>query len=217
MEKSIDNSHQKTRLRKTVSRQKLNWVVHSALGCLVLCFSVNPAAHARDVKAASVFQLASATLKPNGAQPQLHYWNQFGCSGDNVSPELTWKNPPKGTKSFAVTFYDHDAPTGSGFWHWVAYNIPVSVTHLDQGAASSGKLPEGIVEGNTDLGKPGWFGSCPPVGRKHRYTYTVYALKTDKLELPANSSAAFTGFMLWQQTIGKATLTVTAGPRKANP
>lgn len=169
---------------------------------------------ASETTAGPIFQLTSANLKQNQAQTQLHYWNQFGCTGGNVSPELTWKNAPKGTKSFAITFYDHDAPTGSGFWHWVAYNIPSNITHLDQGAASERKLPEGTVEGNTDLGKPGWFGSCPPIGRKHRYTYTVYALKTDTLEVPSSSPAAYVGFFLWQNTIAKATLTVTAGPRK---
>ncbi|MBI3898779.1 MAG: YbhB/YbcL family Raf kinase inhibitor-like protein [Gammaproteobacteria bacterium] len=159
------------------------------------------------------FTVSSPTITANGAIPEKHYGNNFGCSSSNISPALSWRGAPAGTKSFAITFYDHDAPTGSGLWHWVAYNVPADVTSLDEAAASSGKLPAGIVEGNTDLGKPGWFGPCPPVGRKHHYTYTVYALKTDKLDVPADASPALIGFNLWQQTIAKATLTATAGPR----
>lgn len=86
-------------------------------------------------------------------------------------PNLAWMNVPKDTKSFAVTFYDKDAPTGSGFWHWVAYDIPADTKGLP-GGVNGGTLPEGTVEGNTDLGKPGFFEPCPPVGRKHNYVYT---------------------------------------------
>ena len=163
----------------------------------------------------SQFVLTSPSIAPNGAIPEKHYWNQFGCTGGNISPGLDWSGAPEGTKSFAVTFYDQDAPTGSGFWHYVAYDIPPGVTSFAEGAASSGKLPPGTVEGNTDLGKPGWFGPCPPPPRQHHYVFTVYALKTDKLEVPPGATAAFTGFFLWMNTIAKATLTGTAGPRQA--
>ncbi|MBI3898735.1 MAG: YbhB/YbcL family Raf kinase inhibitor-like protein [Gammaproteobacteria bacterium] len=176
--------------------------------------ALNATAMANDKMMAdhSHFTVSSPTIAADGALPQKQYWNNFGCSGGNVSPALTWRGVPKDTKSFAITFYDHDAPTGSGFWHWVAYNIPATVTNLEEGAASMGKLPAGAVEGNTDLGKPGWFGPCPPPGRKHHYTYTVYALNTDKLDLPG-ATAAFVGFNLWQHTLATATLTATAGPR----
>ena len=160
------------------------------------------------------FMVSSPSISPNGAIPEKHYWNQFGCTGGNISPGLKWSGAPEGTKSYAITVYDSDAPTGSGFWHWVAYNFPASVTNLEEGAASSAKLPAGVVEGNTDLGKPGWFGPCPPPGRLHHYTFTIHALKTDRLEVPAGAAAAMTGFILWQNTLAKATLTGTAGPRK---
>ena len=163
----------------------------------------------------SDFVLSSPTIAPNGAIPEKHYWNQFGCTCGNISPGLRWTGAPEGTKSFAVTCYDSDAPTGSGFWHWVAYNIPANVTGFDEGAANSGTLPPGTVESNTDLGKPGWFGPCPPPGRLHHYTFTVHALKTEKLDVPPGATAAFVGFFLWQNTIDKATLTGTAGPRKS--
>lgn len=165
---------------------------------------VSIAAHA-----AGGFTLTSPELKANRPIKAEQYANIFGCTGAGTSPALEWKNAPAGTKSFAVTYYDKDAPTGSGFWHWVVYNIPAEATRID-----AGKVPAGAVEGNTDIGKPGYFGSCPPVGRKHRYVYTVHALKTDKLDIPAGATAAYAGFVIYGNTIAKATLPVTAGPRK---
>lgn len=162
---------------------------------------------------AADFELRSNNLKLGQAIHAEHYWNNFGCSGDNVMPELHWKNVPAGTQSFAVTFYDETAPTGSGFWHWVVYDIPVTTTSL-AGGVNGTALPTGAVEGNTDLGKPGFFGPCPPIGRKHNYVYTLHALKVAKLPVDAAASPALIGFMLWQNRIEKATLRVTAGPRK---
>ena len=160
------------------------------------------------------FVVSSSSFAPNGPWAEKHYWNQFGCTGGNVSPALQWSGAPEGTKSFAITLYDPDAPTGSGFWHWVAYNWPVNVTSMAEGDASSGKLPAGVIEGNTDVGKPGWLGPCPPPGRLHHYTYTVYALKVDKLDVPPGATAAMVGFFLWMNTLAKATVMGTAGPRK---
>lgn len=162
------------------------------------------------VQAADSFILKSSSLKPKAPISARYYWNDFGCSGENVKPALQWSGAPAGTKSYAVTFYDHDAPTGSGFWHWVAYNLPKDAVSI----AENGPLPPGAVEGNTDLGKPGFFGPCPPVGRKHRYTYTVYALDVDKLPVEAGATPAIVGFTLWQHTLGKASFDVTAGPRR---
>ncbi len=156
------------------------------------------------------FELSSKSIKPGGKIGAEHFWNNFGCSGGNLMPALAWQNAPAGTKSFAVTFYDKDAPTGSGFWHWVVYDIPAAATHLP-GGANGGTLPAGAVEGNTDLGKPGFFGPCPPAGREHQYVYTVHALKVDKLPVEKGSSPALVGFYLWQNTIAKTTLNVLAG------
>jgi Raf kinase inhibitor-like YbhB/YbcL family protein len=165
-------------------------------------------------EAAGVFEVTSPTIKAGGPIPLKHYWNNFGCTGGNVSPALSWHGAPEGTKSYAITIYDHDAPTGSGFWHWVAYDIPAAQKDLEEGSISAGKLPAGTVEGNTDLGKPGWFGPCPPDGKSHRLTFTVYALKTATLEVPAGATAAFTGFNILQNTLAKAELTATAAPQK---
>ena len=161
---------------------------------------------------AAGFEVQSDSLKPGATVQAQHYWNNFGCSGGNVMPDLSWKNAPAGTKSFAVTFYDQDAPTGSGFWHWVAYDLPGDTRSLP-GGANGGALPAGAVEANTDLGKPGFFGPCPPVGRQHSYVYTVHALKVDKLPVDKGASPALVGFFLWQNSLGKASLSVKAGPR----
>lgn len=163
--------------------------------------------------ACSAFELGSPDLAADQAIPAAYYWNDFGCSGANQSPALYWKDAPAGTKSFALTFHDRDAPTGSGFWHYLAYDLPASTTQLNRGDLASATLPTGAREGNTDLGKPGFFGPCPPQGRVHHYMWTVHALSTEKLPVPEGATAAMTGFYLWQHTLGKATLTVTAGPR----
>src|SRR6476620_10493079 len=108
-----------------------------------------------------------------------------GGSGGNVSPALSWSHAPPGTQSFALLMHDPDAPTGSGWWHWVVYNLPASTTSLAAGAGDPTKklLPPGVVQGRTDFGAPGYGGPCPPQGDKpHRYIFTVFALKTDKVE-----------------------------------
>lgn len=163
--------------------------------------------------AAETFQLTS-NLAAGKAIPSDYYGNQFGCTAEGKSPQLEWKNAPAGTKSFAITFYDKDAPTGSGFWHYVLIDVPASVHKIEAGALAKAQIPAGSVELMTDAGKPGFFGPCPPVGRKHTYVYTVHALKVEKLGVPATSTPAFVGFNLWGNSLGKASFTVTAGPRK---
>lgn len=159
--------------------------------------------------AQSAFHLSSADVKTTFAPAQIA--NTFGCSGGNVSPQLSWTGAPAGTKSFAITLYDQDAPTGSGWWHWVAVNIPASVTQLASGASPS-KMPAGTVETRTDFGKPGYGGPCPPPGDKpHHYLFTIYALKVDKLDLDAQASGAMAGFMIRSNSLGSATFTATFG------
>jgi Raf kinase inhibitor-like YbhB/YbcL family protein len=164
-------------------------------------------------QSAGRFTLTSPDLKPGGTIAARHVANTFGCSGQNVSPALQWSGAPAGTKSFAVTAYDPDAPTGSGFWHWVVYNIPASTTSLAAGAGSKGgSLPAGATQGNTDVSQPGYLGPCPPAGDKaHRYIFTVYALKTAKIEVPANATGALVGFNIHGNQLGKATLTARYG------
>jgi len=156
------------------------------------------------------FSLSSTEIKPGQSLVSAHVFNGFGCEGGNQSPALAWTAGPEGTRSYAVTMYDPDAPTGSGWWHWVVYNIPANVTHLETNAGEmSGKnLPAGAVHGRTDFSASAFGGACPPSGDKpHRYIFTVYALKADKLEVPADASAALIGFMIHSTKLGKATLT----------
>jgi Raf kinase inhibitor-like YbhB/YbcL family protein len=161
------------------------------------------------------FELSSPDLPADQLVAAKHVFNGFGCTGQNISPALAWKNPPAGTQSFAVMVHDQDAPTGgAGFWHWVVVNLPASATGLAQnaGAADNKALPEAARQINTDFGTPSWGGPCPPQGRApHRYTFTVYALKVAQLELPANATASLTGFMVNSNALGKASIQVRYG------
>lgn len=164
------------------------------------------------IAAAGDFTLTSPQLKEGALLSMEQVFNSFGCTGKNISPELNWNNPPQGTKSFAVTVYDPDAPTGSGWWHWVVFNIPAQVMALASGSGDlSTKLaPAGSVQSMTDFGKPGYGGACPPQGDKpHRYIFSVYALDIESLPLEQSSTAAMVGFYIHQHVIGKARLTVT--------
>lgn len=152
------------------------------------------------------FSLTSSTV--GGQATMKEVFNGFGCTGDNVSPQLSWVNAPDGTKSFAVTMYDKDAPTGSGWWHWLAFDIPANVTSLDQGAGSTqGAMPAGSIQSKTDFGAAGYGGPCPPPGHgPHQYVVTVHALKTDKLGLDVSASPAVVGYTLNSQTLAKASI-----------
>jgi Raf kinase inhibitor-like YbhB/YbcL family protein len=167
---------------------------------------------------AAGFKLTSPDIQANGLIDQKFEANVFGCSGENKSPALKWSGAPKDTKSFAVTVYDPDAPTGSGFWHWFVYDIPAGTTELkaDAGNASNANLPQGAKHNRIDYGFAAWGGPCPPEGDKpHRYVFTVYALKTDKLGLPADATAAVAGFMTHANTLAKASFTARYGRKKA--
>lgn len=157
------------------------------------------------------FTLKTTSFEAKKSLPNKHVFNGFGCSGENVSPELEWSGAPKDTKSFAITVYDPDAPTGSGWWHWTVANIPADTTKIEEGASGAKKLPAGSVEGRTDFGSAGYGGSCPPPGKPHRYIFTVYALKTDRLDLNGEASGAMFGFNLNANAIDKASFTVKYG------
>ena len=142
----------------------------------------------------------------------------FGCSGENKSPALKWSGAPDGTKSFAVTVYDPDAPSGSGWWHWFVVNIPASVTELraDAGAVGGNNLPKGARHVRIDYGVAGFGGVCPPEGDPpHRYIFTVHALGVDRLDIPADATAALAGFMVNGNSTAKATFEAKYGRGKA--
>lgn len=156
---------------------------------------------------ADVFSLSSPDIIEGELLDNKFVFKGFGCTGDNISPTLSWKNAPKGTKSFALTAYDPDAPTGSGWWHWFAFNIPVNVMQLHQNAGSSDGDLHGAVQLRSDYGTKGFGGACPPTGEVHRYKFTIHALSTEKLDLDENVSAALAGYMVNANSIATSTIT----------
>ena len=148
-------------------------------------------------------ELTSPDVHENQMLKPAQVYSGSGCNGGNTLPTLSWRGAPADTKSYAITVYDPDAPTGSGWWHWVAYDIPATASSV-----SADKLPAGMQQGRTDFGTKGFGGACPPPGDKpHRYIFTVYALKVEKLGAPADASAAMVGFMLHNQQLDSATIT----------
>ena len=175
------------------------------LSALIAALLVSPAA---------AFEISSPAVGSDGVIPPKYIANAFGCTGENISLPLTWKDAPADAKSLAITMYDPDAPTGSGFWHWLVVNLPASTTELPEGAGQvgNGNLPTGTVQARGDAGVPSYFGPCPPQGDSpHRYVFTVFAVKTDKLEVDENTSGAVVGFNLHFNTIDKASVTYTYG------
>ena len=167
---------------------------------------------------AAGFSLSSPEIKAGGTIPKSFEFNGFGCSGDNKSPALVWSGAPVGTKSYAVTVYDPDAPTGSGWWHWMVIDIPAGTTELAAGAGAenSKTLPPGALQMRIDFGTHAWGGVCPPQGdRPHRYRFTVHALKVDKLDVPPDATPALTGYMINGNSLGKASFTATYGRPKS--
>lgn len=159
--------------------------------------------------AKSAFTLSSPDIAPNQAFAQKHMLNMMGCTGENISPAFNWSGAPAGTKSFVLTMYDKDADTGSGWWHWVVYNIPASNNGMTQGT-----IPQGALEGKGDGGAAHYGGPCPPMGQKHNYVYTLHALSVDKLQVPADASPAMIGMMSAMNRLGKASFTVKVGRSK---
>ena len=162
----------------------------------------------------NAFTLESETLGGNATTTEE--FNGFGCTGKNTSPQLSWSNAPEGTKSFAITMYDPDAPTGSGWWHWVVFDIPSDVNSLlkNAGNIEKGLMPKDATQSITNYGVPGYGGPCPPENHGlHQYIITVHALKVDKLGLDENTNPAIVGYYLWNNTIAKASI-VTYYERK---
>ena len=181
-----------------------------ALGAAVLAFSAlgAPAAYAQSMS------VKSTEVSDGGAMKDEQVLNGFGCKGGNISPSLSWSGAPSGTKSFAITNYDPDAPTGSGWWHWVVFNIPAATTSIPKNAGDvkAKLMPEGAIQSRNDVGTDGWIGPCPPAdGTSHRYIFTVFAVDEEKLQYGKdhNVSAALVGFELHFHTLAKAIMTAT--------
>ncbi len=133
----------------------------------------------------------------------------MGADGEDVSPHLSWADVPAGTRSFAVTCYDPDAPTASGFWHWAVANLPADVTELptDAGNPEAGFLPSAAVTLRNDAGAARYVGAAPPAGHgPHRYFFVVHAVDVESLDGGADATPAFLGFNLFLHTVGRAAL-----------
>jgi Raf kinase inhibitor-like YbhB/YbcL family protein len=156
---------------------------------------------------AQEFKLSSNDIQDGTQLGTSQIQNGSGCSGRDISPALSWSGAPVSTKSFAVTVFDPDAPTGSGWWHWTIVNIPKNVHELprDAGNRDGSMVPAGAVQGRTDFGSPGFGGACPPSGT-HRYHFKVWALDVDKLPVDRESSGALVGALLNSHSIATAEL-----------
>lgn len=153
-------------------------------------------------------KLSSQNFNDGDKLPERQVLNAMGYQGDNLSPHLAWDDVPAGTKSFVVTCYDPDAPTGSGWWHWVVANLPAETRELPEGAGS-GKvdLPTSSVQTRTDFGSAGYGGAAPPKGESHRYIFTVHAIDVEALEVDENASGALVGFNVHFHSLGSASIT----------
>lgn len=153
-------------------------------------------------------KLISQDFTDGDKLPYRHVYNGMGYGGDNISPHLAWDEVPAGTKSFVVTCFDPDAPTGSGWWHWIVANLPASARQLAQGAGSGiDWLPDGAIQTRTDFGKAGYGGAAPPRGETHRYIFTVHALNVESIEVDEEASGAVVGFNVHFHSLGSASIT----------
>jgi Raf kinase inhibitor-like YbhB/YbcL family protein len=170
------------------------YLLIAILGCTVPAF-------------AQTFTLKSRELGGQATNKQV--LNGFGCSGENHSPQFFWEHPPQNTKSFALTIFDESAPTGSGWWHWLIFDMSRNVTGLKSGAGNTASklAPPGAIQSVNDFKTFGYGGPCPPEGGGiHKYVVTLYALKSEKLGIDSTSNPALVGFLLNQNVIEKATL-----------
>ncbi len=179
------------------------------LAAIFLCLSVPVALPDAGESAMAKLSATSNTFANGGKLPTSTVFNNFGCTGGNHSPHLAWKGEPRGTASFAVILHDPDAPTGTGWYHWVVFNISPTVHELKAGAGAQGSpdLPAGAVLGLTDFGFSQYGGPCPPIGDKpHHYHFTVYALSS-KIDGSPTTTGAALRFLVRGKTLATGTIT----------
>lgn len=155
------------------------------------------------------FDLTSQNMTHNAPLDTAQASGRMGAGGRDESPQLSWSGFPEGTKSFAVTVYDPDAPTASGFWHWAVFDLPVTTTSLPAGAGTedSGLLPAGATQLRNDGGFAGFVGAAPPEGHgPHHYHVVVHAVDVETLDIPVEATPAYLGFTLFSHTVGRARL-----------
>ena len=195
--------------RTTHKWENTMWRAALIAGALAMTAGLSAA---ESTKQASGFTLASPDIAQGRQMAAAQIFNSFGCSGQNVSPALSWSHAPAGTQSFALLVHDPDAPTGSGWWHWLVYDIPASVTTLPAAAGDpkTKLLPAGALQGRTDFGTYAYGGPCPPPGKLHHYHFRLYALKVAKLaDVPGDASAAFIAFNVHANSIGETQIIAT--------
>lgn len=184
--------------------------VSARLGLLVVVLVAAVGVVTAQVKSAprSHFVFSSPDARLAVRVPEEYTANVFGCTGGNISPALQWSGAPAGTKSFVITLFDPDVPdTGSGWWHWVVYDVPAKVNSLPKGAGAehSSMLPAGTQQGRTDLGNDAYHGPCPDKGQPpHHYKFTIYALSVEKLDVPPEASGAMVTSTAKESVLGKA-------------
>jgi Raf kinase inhibitor-like YbhB/YbcL family protein len=159
------------------------------------------------------FRLMSSEWHDGGSVPKENTFNGSGCGGANISPEFHWSGAPSGTKSFAITIFDLDAPTDGGWWHWVIFNIRGTILELPAGAGNkeTGGLPPASVQCRNDYGELGYGGPCPPPGSPHRYLVKVYALNAEKLPFGSETPPGKMAKQIETHSIGVAKLMVKFG------
>lgn len=178
------------------------------MAVMVVIYTLDCAAQSKTAAVHSKFVLSSPDTQLAAKVPEVYTANVFGCNGGNMSPALQWSGAPAGTKSFVLTLFDPDEHGDpSGWWHWVVYDLPASADSLPKGAGieHSTALPSGTKQGRTDLGNDAYHGPCPDKGDPpHRYTFTIYALGVEKLDVPADSSGAMVVSTAKEHLLGKA-------------
>lgn len=156
------------------------------------------------IMANSSFVLTSETVKNNQTLPNEQVLNSFGCTGENISPDLSWQGAPAGTKSYALLVHDPDAPRPTGWWHWLVVNIPVTKTEFKKGE----KLAPPMLETVTDFKNTGYGGACPPKGHGvHHYNFTIYALDTEKLDISVDTDPNEVEKLVKSHALASSTIT----------
>jgi Raf kinase inhibitor-like YbhB/YbcL family protein len=179
-----------------------------AIAMLSLALAV---AHGPRALAEGPFSLTSTSFHDGGTVDAAQVFDQDDCKGSNRSPQLSWHDAPRGTRSFAITIFDPDAP-GPGWWHWAVAQIPANIDRLPENASASGYVKKiGAVEARNDFDIDGYGGPCPPAGKPHRYVITVYALNTTDLRLAQGRPALMFDHEIGTATLGSARMVVNYG------
>ncbi|WP_309126930.1 YbhB/YbcL family Raf kinase inhibitor-like protein [Microbacterium sp.] len=174
-------------------------------------FSYDPYAALAELRPVAPLELTSPHFTAGGALPLFAWAEKRG--GEDRHPTLEWSQPPAGTKSLAISCFDPDAPTGSGFWHWAAYNLPADLRSIEAGDGTAKSLPDGVTVLPNEARLERFIGAAPPEGTGvHRYFFVVDALDVERLELEVGATPAVLGFNRHFHTLARGILMGTADP-----